>query len=310
MSITGVLRVGEVCVRVLDMSEARQHYGDHLGLIEMARDGDDRTYYKAWDEHDCHSVIVQQSDQCGIEYVAFKVLDDETLTDLEQRLRDYGVETRAIAAGIYPRSGRRVEFVLPTGHRIQLYAFKEQVGNGMGSQNPGTVPDDDYVRGMRIVRLDHVLLGGRDIAASRDLFLNVFGFRLTEELRDHESGAALATFVSCSNKPHDIAFVGQPEDAKLHHISFLLESVNDLYHAADRMGKYDIPIDFGPNRHGITRGATVYFFDRSGNRNEVFTGGYVYYPDNPTLIWDTSKFGNALFSQGNVVVPSFLNVVT
>src|SRR3546814_20309565 len=72
------------------------------------------------------------------------------------------------------------------------------------------------------------------------------------------------------------------------------------------MGKYDIPIDFGPNRHGVTRGATVYFFDPSGNRNEVFTGGYVYYPDNPALIWDTSNFGNALFSQGNVVVPSFL----
>src|SRR3546814_1314439 len=86
--------------------------------------------------------------------------------------------------------------------------------------------------------------------------------------------------------------------------------IYDLYHAADRMGKYDIPIDFGPNRHGVTRGATVYFFDPSGNRNEVFTGGYVYYPDNPALIWDTSKFGNALFSQGNVVVPSFLNVVT
>lgn len=94
-------------------------------------------------------------------------------------------------------------------------------------------------------------------------------------------------------------------------ISFCrLQSVNDLYHAADLMGRYDIPIDFGPNRHGITRGATVYFYDRSGNRNEVFTGGYVYYPDNPTLIWDTSKLGNALFAQGNHVVPSFLNVLT
>src|SRR3546814_12915418 len=96
---------------------------------------------------------------------------------------------------------------------------------------------------------------------------------LTGELQNHETRDPLATFLSCSNKPHDIAFGAQPDDAKLHHVSFLLESVNDLYHAADRMGKYDIPIDFGPNRHGVTRGATVYFFDPSGNRNEVFTGG-------------------------------------
>ncbi len=310
MAIQGVLRLGEVCVRVLDMGEARMHYGDHLGLIETGRDGDERTYYKGWDEHDCHSVVVRQSDSAGIEYVAFKVLDDDTLDVLEGRLNDYGVATRKIAAGLYPRSGRRVEFTLPTGQICQLYAFKEQVGNGMSTQNPGTIPDEGYVRGMRIVRLDHCLLGGQDIAASRDLFVKVFGFNLTEELQDHETRAPLASFVSCGNKPHDIAFVVQPENEKLHHISFLLDSVNDLYHAADLMGKYDIPIDVGPNRHGITRGATVYFFDRSGNRNEVFSGGYIYYPDNPTLIWDTSKFGNALFSQGNLVVPSFLEVVT
>lgn len=310
MARSEVMRLGEICVRVLDMKEARMHYGDHMGLIETAREGDERTYYKGWDEHDCHSVVLQKSDRCGVEYVAFKVLDDEALVTLEKRLNDYGVATKAIAAGTYPRSGRRVEFTLPTGHICQLYAHKEQVGNGMSAENPGTIPDEGYVRGMRIVRLDHCLLGGRDIGASRDLFIKVFGFSLTEELQDHETRNPLATFVSCSNKPHDIAFVMQPEDGKFHHVSFLLESVNDLYHAADLMGKYDIPIDFGPNRHGVTRGATVYFFDRSGNRNEVFTGGYIYYPDNPPLIWDTSKFGNALFSQGNQVVPSFLEVVT
>jgi hypothetical protein len=37
----------------------------------------------------------------------------------------------------------------------------------------------------------------------------------------------------------------------------------------------DVPIDIGPTRHGITRGTTIYFFDPSGNRNEVFAGlGY------------------------------------
>lgn len=310
MATNGVLRLGEVCIRVLDMAEARLHYGTHIGLIETGRDSDERTYYKGWDEHDCHSVVIQESDRAGIAYVAFKVLDDATLGELEARLNAYGVTTTAIAAGTYPRSGRRVEFTLPTGHVCQLYAFKEQVGNGMSAANPGTIPDEGYVRGMRVVRLDHCLLGGQDVGAVRDLFLDVLGFNLSEELQDHESRAPLASFVTCSNTPHDIAFVAQPEDGKLHHVSFLLESVNDLYHAADLMGKYDIPIDFGPNRHGITRGATVYFFDRSGNRNEVFTGGYIYYPDNPTLIWDTSKMGNALFAQGNHVVPSFLDVVS
>src|SRR3546814_10669075 len=80
------------------------------------RDDDGKTYYKAWDEHDSHSVVIRPADHCGVDYVAYKVLDDDTLSKLDQRLQDYGVETRQIPAGAYPRSGRRIEFTLPTGH--------------------------------------------------------------------------------------------------------------------------------------------------------------------------------------------------
>ena len=36
MALRGVLRLGEVCIRVLDMAAARRHYGDHLGLHEVS----------------------------------------------------------------------------------------------------------------------------------------------------------------------------------------------------------------------------------------------------------------------------------
>ncbi len=102
MSLPGVLRLGEVCVRVLDMAESRMHYGDHMGLIETGRDGDERSYYKGWDEHDCHSVVIQASDSAGIEHVAFKVIDDATLDELDVKLKDYGVATKHVAAGGLP----------------------------------------------------------------------------------------------------------------------------------------------------------------------------------------------------------------
>lgn len=102
----------------------------------------------------------------------------------------------------------------------------------------------------------------------------------------------------------------QPTPGRFHHVSFLLESVTDVIHAADLIGKYRIPVDVGPNRHGVTRGATIYFFDPSGNRNEVFSGGYVHYPDTPTLTWDTTELGHATFAQDNVVRESFLTVLT
>jgi catechol 2,3-dioxygenase len=310
MTITGVMRTGEVVIKVVDIDAAREHYGERVGLIETLRDENGTTYYKAWDEHDLYSIVIRPSDSPGIGHVAFKTVDDAALTEVTDKLHELGIETTDLPAESMPRSGRRVRFILPTGHEAHLYAEKEQCGNGMPLHNPGTMPPPGTVRGMRVTRLDHCLLGGQDIDGNTAIFRDAFGWNLSEKLIDHESEMTLVMFWTGSNKPHDIAFVRQPEDNRFHHASFLLESVNDVYHAADLMGYYDIPVEVGPTRHGITRGATIYFFDPSGNRNEVFTDGYLHYPDSPTLVWDTSKLGQAIFSQDNTPRQSFLEVLT
>ena len=48
-----------------------------------------------------------------------------------------------------------------------------------------------------------------------------------------------------------------PEPGKLHHISFFLESWHDVGCAADIIARYNISLDIGPTRHGITRGQTI-----------------------------------------------------
>ena len=77
-----------------------------------------------------------------------------------------------------------------------------------------------------------------------------------------------------TNKAHDIAFVKGP-DAKLHHAAFDVDSLHDVFKAADILSMYEVPFDVTPTRHGISRGQTIYFFDPSGNRNEAFAGGYM-----------------------------------
>lgn len=309
MAVRGILRPGEVAIRVMDLAKARKHYGEILGLHETLDEGD-KVYYKAWDEWDHHSVVIREADHPGIDHFAFKVYRDADLDDFASKIDDFGIAVEHIDAGVYPKSGRRIAFVLPTGHHMHLYAEKEQLGNTMGTHNPGVIPDDGVVRGVETPGLDHILLGGRDIEKNLALFTQVFEFDLVEQLIDAESKTKLAIFLSCSNKPHDVAFVLQPEDNKFHHCSFRLESAADVVKAADRLGHYRVPVDVGPNRHGVTRGATIYFFDPSGNRNEVFAEGYIRYPDIPTLTWDTDDLGHATFSQDNTPRPSFLEVLT
>ena len=218
----------------------------------------------------------------------------------------HGVEVDDVEANEQPGLGRRVGFTIPSGHRIELYADMELADETPPITNPDVW--SEIPTGMRATRFDHCLLYGPDIDAVTDLFCNVLGFEVAEDARLGPD--AVAVWLTCGMKAHDIAFVPNPEPGSFHHAAFFLEAWNDVAHAGDIMAHYDIPIDVGPTRHGITRGYTIYFFDPSGNRNEVFSGGYTYYPDNPKRTWTPDELGKGVFYYERELNEAFLGVYT
>lgn len=310
MALTGVLRPGHVQLRVLDIEAALRHYTEVLGLIETARDAQGRIYLKAWDEHDHHSVVLREADQAGMDFMGFRVDSPATLHELAERIAACGLATDIewIAAGEHLRTGERLRFTVPTGHAIELFAEKEKVGNGMSYENPEVYPDG--LRGMAPSRFDHCLLYGDDIDGTVRLFTEVLGFILAEQVVAGPQRMLIGAFLTCSNKAHDIAFIRHPEKGKLHHASFQLGDWSEVLRAADLIAKKRVSLDIGPTRHGITRGETIYFFDPSGNRNEVFAGGYIHYPDKPMLTWTDDELGRAIFYHDRKLNENFLSVVT
>ncbi|WP_321390248.1 catechol 2,3-dioxygenase [Emcibacter sp.] len=307
MAVTGVLRPGFCQLRVLDMEESLIHYRDYIGLDEVCREKDGRVYLKASDEFDHHSIILRPADEPGMDCMGFKVLDDTVLNDISAQLKDRGLDVEEIAAGEQPGLGRRIRFQAPMGHYFDFYAEMERSDNGPMVQDPHVWVDPP--RGMRPIRFDHCLLYGDALDETMEIFRDVLGFSVSEVIRVND-GTINAYFLSCSTKAHDIALIRYPEKGKFHHCSFLLEDWNDVGHAADIMTRYDISVDIGPTRHGITRGQTIYFFDPSGNRNEVFAGGYAFYPDNPVREWCEDEVGRAIFYYERQLNDRFMGVVT
>jgi len=280
--------------RVLDMEAAVEHYRDRLGLIEVRRDKQNRAYLKGWTEVDAFSVVLREADEPGMDFMGFKVTSPEVMASLKQELTDYGCQVETIAAGELEGCGERVRFDSPTGHYFEIYAQKEQTGKwGVAGTNPEAWPED--LKGMKATRFDHCLLYGDDIDGTADLLQQVLGFQLAEQVVDSESGTRVAAFLSVSTKAHDVAFVRHPEKGKFHHASFYLSTWEDVLRAA---------------RHGLTHGQTIYFFDPSGNRNEVFAGGDYTYPDHPVVTWDADKIGKAIFYHDRQLNERFLGVVT
>jgi catechol 2,3-dioxygenase len=309
MAMTGVLRPGHFQMRVLDLEESVNFYSNVLGLIETGRDKTGRVYFKAWDERDHNSFIIRQADRAGMDFFGFKVANKATLEKLDSDLRAYGVKTERIKKGEMLETGERVRFEIPTGHLIELYAEKTNVGNGMAYVNPDPwTPAAE--KGIAPIRMDHCLLYGPDIDGAQKLFNEVLGFHLVEHILLEDGKTDLATWLSTSNKAHDIAFVRHAEPGKLHHVSFLLDSWEKVLRAADICSMNRVSLDFGPTRHGVTRGTTIYAFDPSGNRFETFCGGYQTYPDIPPITWTFEEAGAAVYYHDRKLNETFLSVVT
>jgi catechol 2,3-dioxygenase len=305
----GVMRPGHVQLRVLDIAEAVIHYRDRLGLIEVGKDSQGRVYLKGWTEIDAFSVVLREAESPGMDFMGFKVTSAEVMESLKQELLAFGCQVETIAAGELDGCGERVRFDSPTGHNFEIYADKAQPGKwGVSARNPDAWPEE--LKGMKAVRFDHCLLYGDELDRTVELFREVLGFQLSEQIVDTETDTQLAAFLTVSTKAHDIAFIRHNEKNKFHHASFLLESWADVLRAADLISMHDLSIDIGPTRHGLTHGETIYFFDPSGNRNEVFSGGDYTYPDHPVVTWDASQTGKAIFYHDRQLNEKFMGVLT
>jgi catechol 2,3-dioxygenase len=313
----GIMRIGHVSIKVMDMAAAVKHYENVLGLKTVMEDKNGNTYLKCWDEWDKFSLILTPAQEAGINHVAYKVQKDSDLDDLQKKVEAYGIKTQMLEEGTLPSTGRMLQFNLPSGHDFRLYATKEFVGTEVGSSNPDPWPDG--LKGAGVHWLDHLLLmcevnpeqGVNKVAENTKFAREVLEFGLAEQVMvGPDSSIQIATWLFRTSTPHDLAFVAGPRMG-LHHIAFFLDSWDDVLKAADVMGKNRTKIDVAPTRHGITRGTTIYFFDPSGNRNETFAGlGYLAQPDRPVTTWTEDHLGSGIFFHTGELVPSFTEVYT
>lgn len=301
-----VLRLGYVRIRVTDLEEAVRHYTNTLGMQETASTHE-AVYLKCFDEFDHHSVVLEPGG-VGLVKLGMKVGSPDDLDRYERALTRFGVTTSRLHEGESYAVGQGLLVLLPTGQAMELYCDMDFVGTELGTFNPHAVTRDP--RGVMVPRLDHMLIAGEEPEEAERMFMECLGFHCSERLiTDIESNELVATWLFTGGSSHDIAFI-KGEQGKMHHFAFWLDDWNHVLRAGDVFSHDDTPVDYGPTRHGITRGTTIYFFDPAGNRNEVFTGSYRCYADTPTITWTMDQLPRGLSSLQREINESFLTVFT
>ena len=134
-----------------------------------------------------------------------------------------------------------------------------------------------------------------DPALVERFFMEALDFRPAEPLitvpRDPE---LIGTWMYCGESPHDIAFIKGP-NGKLHHFAFHLATGATSSRPATSSRWTTSRSTSGRPGTGSPAARTIYFFDPSGNRNEVFAGGYRTGPDFPTITWTQDQLGKGIF---------------
>ena len=136
MPLTGVLRPGYIQIRVSDIAPSIKPYVDRVGLHLVSREPDGRVYLRAWDEFDRHSIVLRPADAPGMDCAGFKVANEADLDALGRRIEASGITLEEIPAGQQPGLGRRLSFVVPSGHRIELFAEMALSDDGPMVRNP------------------------------------------------------------------------------------------------------------------------------------------------------------------------------
>ncbi|TIC81765.1 catechol 2,3-dioxygenase [Nocardioides sp. GY 10127] len=303
----GIMRMGYVHTRVTDLAAARQHYEETLGLYPVLEEPG-KVYYKGWDEWDHHSVVLEEGG-VGAAKFGWKVQRDEDIEEIEKKAWEFGCSVERMSRGENPEIGDGIRIIAPSTHVMEVYSQATAVGMEVGTHNPERFPR--HLRGVGVPGLDHALIATQDPGLLERFFHHVFDMYTTERFASSfdDDAKTIASWMTTGNQYHSIACIEGPE-GKLHHFAFKLEDWNAIGHAADLFTMDDVPIDMGPTKHGITRGSTVYFFDPAGNRNEVFAGGAMAYPDRPLITWTPDHIARGIYYHAREINDRFTTVYT
>lgn len=305
----GVMRLGFMHIRVTDLEEARDHYSNTLGM-EVVHEEPGKLHLKCWDEWDHHSLVLEEGG-VGLVKIGYKCASEDDLVDYEKRTAAFGATTGRFSRGENMAVGDGVRITLPSEHTVELYTEMEFTGTETGAINPEVWPRNK--RGAAAHWIDHCLIAADDPGLAERFFQEALDFRTAERVVETmENPDVIGTWLTApdSHSAHDLAVIKGP-NAKLHHFAYHLDDWNAILHAADLFSMDDVPIDIGPTRHGITRGETIYFFDPSGNRNEVFAGlEQRIHKDFPTINWTADQLGKGIFYHDRELNERFTTVFT
>jgi catechol 2,3-dioxygenase len=303
MSHRLIAHLAHVEVFTPSIEESLRFYRDVVGLEESGRAGKS-VYLRGWGEWSHHSLQLTEGAQPGLGHIGWRTWSPADLDTAVGRLDALGA-----GEGWHESSvghGRAYRFRSPGGHLHEVFWENEMYVAPPGMESPLPDRPQRYVpRGIAPRQIDHVTVMTSDPIRDAEWFRDTLGSTFTEYTMLSEDSDIVVFAMSTNNeKSHDFGMILDQSDVpgRLHHFAWWVDSREDLLRAADILINADVPIEFGPGRHGMGEQDYLYVREPGGARVEINTGGYrLYVPDWETKRWVPSQGSNVFYR--NVAMP-------
>jgi catechol 2,3-dioxygenase len=287
------------------LEESARFFVDVMGMTESGRQGDS-VYLRGWDDYEHHSLKLTASEKPGLGHYALRASSPQAL----QR-RVEAVERSGCGIGWIDGDeghGPAYRFTDPDGHKIEIYYetvwYQPPEGSRPALKNQASRYPD---RGIGLRRIDHINLLAADVHANRVFMQEVLGGRMTEQII-FDDGSEKASWITFTNKTYDVAISEDWTGAKgrLHHITYAVDSREEILRAADICLEHNVFMETGPSKHAIQQTFFLYVYEPGGNRFEIANAGarLMLAPDWKPIVWSEAerKKGQAW---GLPTIPSF-----
>jgi catechol 2,3-dioxygenase len=287
------------------LEESVRFFVDVMGMIESDRK-DESVYLRGWDDYEHHTLQLTASAKPGLGHYAFRTVSPQAL----QRRVD-AVEKSGLGQGWVENNvghGPAYCFTDPDQHHIEIY-YETEWYQPPESLRPALKNQasryTDHGIGLR--RLDHINLLAADVRANRNFMQQFLGCRLTEQII-FDDGSEKAAWLTVTNKTYDVAISEDWTGSKgrLHHITYAVDSREDVLRAADICLEHGVFMETGPSKHAIQQTFFLYVYEPGGNRFEIANAGarLMLAPDWQSVVWNEAerKKGQAW---GLPTIPSF-----
>lgn len=259
---------------------------DVMGMTQSASQGES-VYLRAWDDYEHHTLKLTAAKTSGIKHYAFRCSSQQALNRrvalIEQSGRGLGWTDGDLGHGAAYR------LTDPDRHELELYYDTEWYQapeanrpalKNQASRFPG--------RGANLRRLDHLNLLAADVKTNREFMQHTLGCRLTEQII-FDDGSERAAWFAVNNKSYDLAISQDHSGARgrFHHLTYAVDSREDVLKAADICLEHGVYIETGPHKHTIQQTFFLYVYEPGGNRFEVCNAGarLILAPDWKTIVW-------------------------